>query len=84
MTEMVNRVARALYEQSGAWMSWDKMGERDRDKWRASARAAFLAMKEPTDAMVGAGVEGWKINGYLSIQFVWPCMVDAALGKQNR
>lgn len=80
MSEMVEQVAKALWDHSGFLWSWDKVGPRDKDKYRAMARAAIIAMKEPTDAMVGAGVEGWKINGYHSIQFVWPCMIDAALG----
>lgn len=87
MSEMVERVARALQlEDFGgdAVKAVDAWGVSDADdsyqnSYRHTARVAIEAMKEPTNEMVGAGVEGWKINGYLSIQFVWPAMIDEAL-----
>lgn len=45
--------------------------------------AALEAMREPTEEMVKAGVEGWRANSYASIQWVWPSMVDAALGIRD-
>lgn len=89
MSGLVERVAKAIFREgfhhdelesvvAAKWEEWPE----SRQQCRRKARAAIEAMREPTNEMVGAGVEGWKANGYLSIQWVWPCMIDAALGDK--
>lgn len=57
MSEMVERVAKAIYESHRFVRPWDhpntvKLWHRS---CRASARAAIEAMREPTDEMMKAG-----------------------------
>lgn len=68
MTDMVERVAKAIYEREGyvycddAGMfqpvAWDKLDSDDcqvsRDGYRRMARAAIAAMREPTEEMLEA------------------------------
>lgn len=57
MTEMVEKVARAIYEMQegraiafGALPTWEKIGDYDRALYHDMARAAIEAMREPNDA----------------------------------
>lgn len=52
---MVERVARAIAEASGAL--WEAEDHEGRALFRRDARAAIEAMREPTDEMVIAGLE---------------------------
>jgi len=59
MSEMIERVARAIYESHKFVRPWDhpqtvRMWHRS---CRASASAAIEAMREPTEQMIDAGVE---------------------------
>lgn len=83
MSKMIEQVERALAEASvslqdseGAsrptHLSWDDLGERERKWFRAFARAAITAMREPTNEMKQAGkermpveVDYWLENGRL-------------------
>lgn len=65
--EMVERVARALYEKSGANTrydiysgksipaTWNEQDELFRQMWRSRAGTAIEAMREPTEAMADKG-----------------------------
>ena len=67
---VVERVARAIAE---GWKGgWDDVAHRE--AFRADARAAIEAMREPTDAMVRAGHLG-------ATAAAWRAMVDAALAE---
>ncbi len=75
---MVERVARALYENASgdilAWKheEWSETNEFVKGAFCTMARAALEAMRDPTDEMLAAGDE----NGLLEI---WHRMIDAAL-----
>lgn len=60
MSEMVERVAKAIYEADGVWslaFPWPTMGSdgQSPDNYRRIARAAVEAMREPTEDMRFAG-----------------------------
>lgn len=82
MSEMVERVGRALAKQEGYAY--------DPEPYDARARAAIEAMREPTEAMWDAAEEhnsgggGIMDDGSLErnvydLEKVWPAMIDAAL-----
>lgn len=62
MSEMIERVARAMSEASipfglgkqerTGWLEWDAMDEISRRHWRRYARAAIEAIREPSEAMI--------------------------------
>ena len=77
MSEMIERVAKALSEREGSG-PWEGglMGERGREMWRATARAAIEAMREPTSEMAFADdVKEWPDDA----KAAWRAMIDAAL-----
>ena len=94
MAEMVERVARAIYEASTLVMGddapddWADIGpdhDKARAEWAKLARAAIEAMREPTNEMT---VVGWKfaetrdaILGNGEIDALWRAMIDAALAE---
>ena len=56
MSEMVERVARAVYEVAPIGVRlWEDAPGATRDHWCRVARAAIAAMREPTEKMVMAG-----------------------------
>jgi hypothetical protein len=74
MTKMVDRVAQAICAES-ATLDWRE--------YRDEARRAIAAMREPTEAMLAAGVS-WtvRMSGDQSanvVRTVYQAMVDAAL-----
>jgi hypothetical protein len=95
MSEMVERVARAIDPTAWRWL--DSIVGREpahpaeaptRATQVRQARAAIEAMREPTEAMlraspvVGTGPDergNWAVNTKPA-QAVWPAMIDAALG----
>lgn len=89
MSEMVERVARALYEGALADhraglrpLVFADMTGPDHRYWLARAREAIVAMREPTEAMVDAAMSfGWQPEP-LNIGYddAWRVMIDAALG----
>jgi hypothetical protein len=87
MSEMVERVARALCEQSYAksdeklpWY-WHSETSDERDEWRAMARAAIEAMREPTDRMCNSGAAKWDDDWCTETNALnmWQAMIDEAL-----
>lgn len=62
MSEMVDRVARALFEHSksgwrtyGDYAAMPQSGEAFRLEWAGKAQVAIEAMQEPTDEMIDFG-----------------------------
>ena len=78
MSEMVDRVAKALSDQMEAdmpsftVMSWDKCTDQAREVFRKRARAAIEAMREPTERMSDC------ISSYDN-PTIWQAMIDEAL-----
>lgn len=83
MTDMVERVARAIYDSAGSsptgQPSWDQEDSEMHEWIKCHARAAIEAMREPTDLMWGRGAFAMERypNGPLE---TWRAMIDAALG----
>lgn len=73
MSEMVERVARAMFEADRGG-SWDDVRENSKAMWRSFARAAIEAMREPTEAMINVG---WRSMN--DERLPWEVMIDAAL-----
>jgi hypothetical protein len=73
MTDMVERVARAIY----AAECWDTATP---GFYQHAARAAIAAMREPTDEMVDAAWEPSVPPGNVAI---WQAMIDAAMGDKT-
>lgn len=80
MSEMVERVALALYRQvtgdteDSATGSWPGCGDKIQSDYRAMARAAIKTMREPTEAMLEVG----PVEPYMD-RDVWAMMIDEAL-----
>lgn len=79
MSEMVERVAKALWEHGGDGSlprSWKLLHSDKKPEYRHMARAAIEAMRRPTDAMVDVSYDVGCGPGCLE---VWVGMIDAAL-----
>lgn len=77
MSEMVERVAQAIYEgpDRDIYLTpWPELREKDRDHFIAVARSAIQAMREPTEQMVFAA--DWQERGTYA---AWRAMIDAAI-----
>jgi hypothetical protein len=97
MSEIIDRVALAMKaEIARQFGAKPLLGDSESGDWAATggvldlsqmARVAIEAMREPTEAMLGAeGVQDTggkaKISGYLdyfSAEEIWKAMIDAAL-----
>jgi hypothetical protein len=51
MSEMIERVARALFDDEWPGEPLEEEWDHNRDAWRQKARAAIEAMRQPTQAM---------------------------------
>lgn len=84
MSEMVERVARAIQASRGPKENWERADPATRDLWLADARAAIAAMREPTESMVVDGFEAMKGDWQSCRQAAddarscWRKMIDAA------
>lgn len=99
MSEMIERVARAMFEASIAMcdaqnmppeaLNWDEIPEKlpqdSRPMWRSFARAAIGAMSEPSEKMLAAGAPELMKFGRVSNGFCngWRKAIAAAL-KETR
>lgn len=69
--EMIERVARAIYNNADPTCEWDEA--LNRDIYFTVAKAAIAVMREPTEEMLDAGdVEG-------DAEFIYKRMIDSAL-----
>lgn len=73
MSEMAERVAKAICAAQSWMLPWDEIPAEAQDGMRNVARAAIAAMREPTDKMVEAGL------AKTFAVYVWPIMIDEAL-----
>ena len=89
MSEMIERVARAMSEASIPFGvtderddarrdAWDAMDEISRRHWRRYARAAIEAMRKPSEAMINAARAEMMMDPVRSAN-VFQVMIDAAL-----
>tara|TARA_R110000868_G_scaffold230196_1_gene483325 strand:+ start:289 stop:555 length:267 start_codon:yes stop_codon:yes gene_type:complete len=88
MTDMIERVARALYENFAAEPN-DKSFAALANTWRKPARAAIAAMRDCTPEMLDAGSAAHPAGGYVRetlltdiIECEWVAMCDAALEEK--
>lgn len=79
--ELIERIAGTIWtawrgpeEWGGAWA---KVSDRSRSTGLAMGRAAILALREPTEAMIAAGYAA-EVNGQATAG-IWRAMIDAAL-----
>ena len=88
MNEMIERVARAVYEKRNAGRrnvaEWDKLPAAVKAEERRDARAAIAAMREPTADMLAAFVpardnDELKTWGARIKERTWRAMIDAAI-----
>lgn len=82
MMDMVERVARAIYEgRNGPKCEpWAHKPKGHQDPYRADARAAIEAMREPTDEMTMAFIFTMKAGDFESAH---NAMIDAALSRNQ-
>lgn len=74
MTDLVERVARALAQSAAIETDWTC--------WVPEARAAIEAMREPTEAMIyAAGGVGDPNDWEVEMRKQWDAMITAALGE---
>jgi hypothetical protein len=85
MSEMVERVARAIFEAEYTGGEGDEYRwERSQDAYRVQARAAIEAMREPTDAMRDAmRLANTNIAGGYGGPGGWEAAIDAALADRE-
>ena len=89
MSEMVERVARAIQATRGPLQNWDRVPQEVRALWLADARAAIAALRGPTEAMIRAALaaNAWQADGSArgmdnirkKYRERWNAMLDAAL-----
>jgi hypothetical protein len=97
MNEIVERVAKAMWERANSTLPedlrapWegDDFGPIHQDEWRANARAALQAMREPTMLQLASGQ--WAqfenpsppvrdcVEANARAEKIWKAMIDRAL-----
>lgn len=77
---MIERVARAMWNTTEV-TSWDGAPGSIRRMFLNGARAAIKAMREPTDAMVDAGLSRDDGADPTNAAGVFTAMIDAALNE---
>lgn len=80
MSEMIERVAKAIYEgRNGARaVAWGRRDAAHKEPYLKDARAAIEAMRETTRQMRYAGIAAGEESGH-SVTTTWSAMIDAAL-----
>lgn len=86
MSEIVERMARALWDACRIPVCFDAGNLRGQEKFRQLARIAIEALHEPTEAMIDAGADvGINFDEYRigenASREVWGLMINAALEK---
>jgi len=98
VSEMVERVARAIFEawatEESAASTWDDVCQRAKDgyphaiKWHrmaiSEARAAIEAMRKPNEDMYEAAWNAEVSCSYTESAYAWSAMIDAALNEKPR
>lgn len=81
MVTMIERVARAIFQAEYSGGEADEFRwERSSDVYREQARAALMALRDPTNPMLdaGRGETDWEPLA----RAVWDSMIDAALEEE--
>lgn len=74
---MIDRMAKAMFENEYMGRSWDNDYDcYAKDSWRKAAVRVLLAMLEPTESMVVAGVRHENMGDMAGR---WKAMIEAAL-----
>lgn len=84
MTTMLERVARAIYEdRNGArCIPWSRQGAVYRAPYLSDARAALRAMRDPSDEMmVSLGKMCQQVGRAPTLNEGWKTMIEAALSE---
>ena len=78
MTEqsIIERAARALLARQEPSLLWDDLVDFDQKAFKLEARDVLTAIREPSDAMVEAGVAA-----FTNVRDIWQAMIDAALAE---
>lgn len=81
MATMIERVARALYEDrfGPSVAPWSQLKDAHKAPYISDARAAIAAMREPTERMAQAGDD---LHDFASARLFWSHMIDAALEEK--
>ena len=82
MSEMVERVAKEIYLHVNAETAGRPLAE-VADAYLACARAAILAMREPTEAMLSAAYRSCDDSGMVMIKSGYKAMIDSALSPST-
>lgn len=78
MAEMIDRVARAIYEASPHNKPYSLLTRFQRDKLETEARSAIQAMREPTPEIEAAYLKTCDESGACLWKTAWRVMIDAA------
>jgi hypothetical protein len=94
---MIENVARALYDDRHPNKKWENADDVERLSYEGHARAAFEAMRDPTQGMRMAGhaalAESKHIHasidigpavGFAALGDVWRAMIDDALARDAK
>lgn len=83
MSEMIERVARAIHESSSKW-PWAGMSNMNKDDRRKDARAAIEAMREPTEEIRDAwAAHAARTDGAASARGYHDAMIDASIARKG-
>lgn len=63
---MLDEVAKALIKEIGSPWQWDVMPAAIKELWRAYAKSAILALRDPPDRMIEAGTKA--TDAYLNLE----------------
>ena len=88
--DMVEKVAKSVYEKRNGpgCLPWAHQTKGHRDPYLADARAALEAMREPTGAMIEAGMhkpfpgEAPRLDDDTCLE-TWQAMIDAACSRRQ-
>lgn len=79
MSEMVERVARAIWASTEPHSPWDDLPERWKETNLAEARAAIEAMRKPTTGIVIEIAASLVCADEMTAGMVWDAVIDEAL-----
>jgi hypothetical protein len=81
VSEMVERIARAIFDGQRDTIAWDSLKPEFQAEYRDDARAAIAAMREPTFEMSEAAfrIEAAGHSQRTLIEAAWRAMIDEAL-----
>lgn len=82
MSEMIERVASALWAVSAKSWAWEECPPAQQAGYRQHARAAIEAMRVPTVEMVVDATEDWMcVRAFEDrAEAIWDAMINRALG----